>query len=196
MVLKLWKPVRVCICEMLPVEFGWSCRVANVVGNVSDTVRFIVGTLRSVCVRLTSRGRLGPRGHLSAACEDEKDMQARTPSKKAAIHFDGDFDNSDEGDWKVSNKGGTDDADDCDVAAESRRFRTIKGDKCFLLPKMQALAKPFKIFLSFQKEFRKDCDRAFKASDWETTNTKKTHAASHQCGYPRAKAILSRQVRL
>ena len=44
MVLKLWKPV----CVL--VKFGWSCRADNVVGNVSDSVRFIVSTLRSFCV--------------------------------------------------------------------------------------------------------------------------------------------------
>ena len=87
-----------------------------------------------------------------------------------------------------------------DAAAESRRLRTVKGDKRFFLPKMQVLAKPFKIFLGSRKEFRKDCDIACKApSGWETTNTKNTDAAfqsiqhledAHQCGYPRAKEHL------
>ena len=45
MVLKLWKSVSVCICEMRSVEFGLSCRVENVVCNVSDSARFIVSTL-------------------------------------------------------------------------------------------------------------------------------------------------------
>ena len=70
-----------------------------------------------------------------------RDMRvARTPTKEAAMHVDGDSDNFDEGDCKASNTGGTDeedgeDADDCDAVAESRRFRTMKGDKRFLLPK-------------------------------------------------------------
>ena len=75
----------------------------------------------------------------------------------------------------------------------------MKGDNLFFLPKMQVLAKPFKIFLSSRNEFRKDYERAFKASRWETTNTKKTDVLfesiqhlddTHQCGYPRAKANL------
>ena len=81
------------------------------------------------------------------------------------------------GDCKAGNTGGTDeeeeeegddgeDVDDCDAAAESHRFRTMKGDERFLLPNMQVLAEPFKIFLSSRKEFRKDYDRAFKASGW------------------------------
>ena len=100
-----------------------------------------------------------------------RDIQvARTPTKKAVMHFYGDSDNSDEGDYKASNTGGTDDeeegdygedADDCDAAAESCRLRTMKGDNLFFLPKMQVLAKPFKIFLSSRNEFRKDYERAF-----------------------------------
>ena len=68
MVSKLWKPVRVCICETLPVEFVGSCRVGNVVGKISDSVGFIVRIPQSLCVCLTSRAR----EHLGAACEDEK----------------------------------------------------------------------------------------------------------------------------
>ena len=134
----------------------------------------------------------------------KRDMQ---PTKRAAMHFDGDSDNSDEGDCKASNTAGTDDeeegddgedADDCD-AGESRRFRTMKGDKRFLLPRSQVLAKPFKIFWSSWKEFRKDYECAYKASGWETTNTKKTDMVfesiqhledDHQWSYPRAKANL------
>ena len=61
------------------------------------------------------------------------------------------------------------------------------------------MVKPFKIFLSSRKEFRKDYEIAFKATGWETTNTKKTEAAfesiqhledAHQCGCSRAKANL------
>ena len=132
----------------------------------------------------------------------KRDMRvARTPTNKAANNFDGDSDNSDEADCKASNTGGTDDeeegedADDC----ESRRFRTMKGDKRFFLPKMQVLLMPLRIFLSSWEEFRKKYDRAFKATGWEPTNTKKADAAfesiqhledAHQCGYPRAKANL------
>ena len=50
---------------------------------------------------------------------------ARTPTKNAAMHFDGDYDNPHEDDCKASNTGGT------------------EGDKRFLLPTMQVLAKSF-----------------------------------------------------
>ena len=122
------------------------------------------------------------------------------------MHFDGDPDNSDEGDCEASNMGGTEDeeegddgedADDCGAASESRRFRAMKGDKRFLLPKSQVLTKPFEIFLSsWKKQFRKDYECAFKASGWETTNTKKTDVVFESiqhledalaCGYSRAK---------
>ena len=151
-------------------------------------------------------------GHESTSAPPAKmkrDMQlARTPTKRTAMHFDGDSDNSDVGDCKASNTAGTDDeeegddgkdADDCDAGGKSRRFRTMKGDKRFLLPKSQVLAKPFKIFLGSQKQFRKDYECAFKAIYWETTKTKKTDVVfesiqhledAHQCGYPRAKANL------
>ena len=87
----------------------------------------------------------------------KRDVQlARTPTKRTAMHFDGDSDNSDEGDCKASNTAGTegDDGEDADDR-ESRGFRTMKGDKRFLLPKSQVLAKPFKIFLSSGKSFAK-----------------------------------------
>ena len=67
----------------------------------------------------------------------------------------------------------------------------MKGDKRFLLPKMQVQAEPFKTFWTSQKEFRKGYDFAFKATGWETTNTKKTDVLfesiqhledAHQCG--------------
>ena len=71
------------------------------------------------------------------------------------------------------------------------------GDKRFLLPKSQVLAKPFKIFLRSRKQFRKDYEFVFKAIYWETTKTKKTDVVfesiqhledAHQWGCPRAKA--------
>ena len=82
---------------------------------------------------------------------------ARTPTKRTAMHFDGDSDNSDQGDCKASNMVGTDDEEegddvedavDCDAVGESRRFRTMKGEKRLLLPESQVLAKPSKKFLS------------------------------------------------
>ena len=75
---------------------------------------------------------------------------ARAPTKKAAMHFDGDPDNSDEGDCKAGNEGGSveeeegddcEDADDCDAAAESGRFRAMKGDNRFHLFKNVSLGK-------------------------------------------------------
>ena len=116
-------------CQWSPVLVG-----RHVVGHVSDSVRFIVSTLRSICVCLTSRGRLGPREHLGAACEGEKGHLARTPTKpRCTVTKTLTIPTRTTG--KASNTGGTDDegeredgkdADDCDAAAESRRFRSTK----------------------------------------------------------------------
>ena len=57
-------------------------------------------------------------------------------------------------------------ADDGDTAGESRRFRTVKGDKRPTPAKMQVLAKLFKICLSSREDFRKDYDCVFKV--WMT----------------------------
>ena len=82
------------------------------------------------------------------------------------------------------------DADDCTRVSQ---VSDHEGWQAFSPPKSQVLAKPFKIFFSSWKEFRRDYDLALKASGWETTYTKKSiqHLEdAHQCGYPPAKANL------
>ena len=144
--------------------------------------------------------------HLGAACEDEKGTCSWRAHPRRR-----DSDNSDEGDCKASNTDGTDDEEegndgedayDCD-AGEPRRFRTMKGDKCFLLPRGQVLAKPFKILFSSRKQFRKDYECAFKTSACEMTRAIKTDVVleSSICKAPMRAAtraprpILSGQVR-
>ena len=65
--------MRVCICEMLPVEFGWSCRVEKRCGQCirqSETHR--EHSPKLMYMLDVPRTTVGPREHLGAACEDEK----------------------------------------------------------------------------------------------------------------------------